>query len=692
MIFATIIDALLIASLQSPIAADSPATDLPLIEVTVRNLSSQDIGSSSLDSEDIELRQPQHPQELFAPLPGVWISRGSGQEHLTAIRSPVLTGAGACGAFLMLENQVAIRPAGFCNVNQLFEVDLAAAQRVDVLAGPGLPQHGANALHGVIDVSQAPLDLRPQTHAGLEIGEQDFYRLRLGAANENFGGRISYTDSGSFRDQESYQHLFLNARHETDVGEARVTTSLNGAYLDQETAGFIFGFEAYLDPELRRGNVNPEAFREADALRLINHWQWHSDEQTQWNISAYARRSRLEFLQHFLPGQPLERNGQVSVGLNSDWSHWWNSSAITIGLDVEWFDGFLEEFQDGPVDSPSAFLVETRPAGAHYDYDVIGYSTSGWLRFEHQFANRINLDAGFRLQWLGYDYTNNLLDGNTRDDGTQCGFGGCLFTRPADRSDDFFDIAPSVSISGPLSSNNSTRWSARIARGFRPPQATELYRLQNGQTVADLDSETLDSVSVGINGQSTVLIGRQARWAYALTGFYQRTRDQIFRNSDGFNVTDAATRAVGVEWLARFSILANLQAQLSGSYADHEYASDSAAGSGEALIAGNQVDTAPLWQGYAQLDWQPQQSWNLGIDFEWLDGYFLNAANTARYPGHALVHLRGAWQFHPEWRLHARVRNLFNNRYAERADFAFGNFRYFPGQGTTLFVGIDWRR
>ena len=51
----------------------------------------------SLSSEDIKKLDPQHPKQIFTRIPGIWISRGSGQEHLTAIRSPVLTGPGACG-------------------------------------------------------------------------------------------------------------------------------------------------------------------------------------------------------------------------------------------------------------------------------------------------------------------------------------------------------------------------------------------------------------------------------------------------------------------------------------------------------------------------------------------------------------------------------------------------------------------
>jgi len=34
----------------------------------------------------------------------------------------------------------------------------------------------------------------------------------------------------------------------------------------------------------------------------------------------------------------------------------------------------------------------------------------------------------------------------------------------------------------------------------------------------------------------------------------------------------------------------------------------------------------------------------------------------------------------------ARVNNLTDRAYADRADYAFGNYRYFPGRGRTLFV------
>ena len=58
-----------------------------------------------------------------------------------------------------------------------------------------------------------------------------------------------------------------------------------------------------------------------------------------------------------------------------------------------------------------------------------------------QVEERVALVGSVQAERLAYDYDNRFLDGNTRDDGTTCGFGGCLYTRPADRDDTFTDFA-----------------------------------------------------------------------------------------------------------------------------------------------------------------------------------------------------------------------------------------------------------
>jgi len=633
---------------------------------------------SVLDDAEIRTVAPKHPNEIFDRIPGAWISGASGQEHLTAIRSPVLTGAGACGAFMVLEDEIPTRPSGFCNINQLFEVNIAQADQIVVLRGPGTVTYGSNALHGAIDVLTPGPAAEPFAEFGLEVGTDDYYRGRLALSSANMALQANLTDSGSFRDDEQYQQGLVNFQMTHEAKRSTGRTSFAYANLDQDTAGYIPGKDSYKDKDLRTQNLNPDAFREAWAARLSSRWNWLAQAGGDLELIPYARSSRMDFLQHFLPGTPLEENGQNSAGLLFSWS---NNETLSAGIDLEWARGTLTEFQQDPLETGSDFLQETRPQGFHYDYTVIASTAAGWVQWQRDLRPDLELTAGLRAEYLNYDYDNRMLDGNTRDDGSECGYGGCLYTRPADRSDSFTNFSPELGFAYDL--DDSHKLYLRAARGYRAPQATELYRLQKGQTVADLDSEILDSLELGIKGFKDSL-------SYELTTYVMRKKHFIFRDANGFNISDGKTRHLGIEsmfsWQATddFSVNANL------SWAQHEYDFDRDLGRGEIILKGNEIDTAPPWLGGLRLHWQ--RTAKQAIEAEWVyqGGYFLDAANAHRYSGHSLLNLR-AWTLVADsgHALALRLTNLLDVRYAERADYAFGNYRYFPGAGRR--ISLEWQ-
>ena len=667
------------ADTQSPARkiSDSAPGPLEIIEVraTARQIELGSIpGVSTLDSEQIAIEAATHPNELFDRTPGTWISRGSGQESLIAIRSPVLTGPGACGAFMILEDRVPIRPAGFCNVNGLFEVNLLQARRVDVVRGPGSAIYGSNALHGVIDVSSGDPTPESPLGAGFMAGTDDYYRVRAEVSGESLALQANWTDAGSFREDEGFTHGFANGSWTTEALGADIRTQFSWADLDQDTAGFIFGEDAYKDPELRTQNLNPEAFRQVEAFRASSRWLWSQSDGQEFELIPYLRSSDMDFLQHFLPGKPLEQNGQDSAGVLFSWT---NGGAWRLGLDLEWADGYLIEFQENQTEG-SDFLVETRPQGFHYDYDVTQLMGAAWVQYRQDLTDALTLTAGLRAELIDYDYTNNMLDGNTRDDGTPCGFGGCLYTRPSDRGDSFDNLAPELGLNWRL--HDATTLFFRVGRGFRPPQATELYRLQRGQTVADLESETLDSVEAGIRQGLETL-----RWD--LTGFVMRKENSIFRDADGFNVSDGETDSMGLEasvdwqFAERWSLAGNV------TWAKHEYAFDRPS---SGIVKGNEVDTAPEWLAGARLRWDPVADASAELEWVHQGDYFVDPSNLRSYEGHDLLHLRGFYRFgNSGHQLNLRITNLLDDYYAERADFAFGNYRYFPGAERRFFV--EWR-
>ena len=661
-------------------ASKSNSRTLPLIEVRSERREIALLTKSSLNTlvnDEIRIEAPKHPNEVFDRIPGAWISSGSGQEHLTAIRSPVLTGAGACGAFMVLEDEIPTRPSGFCNVNQLFELNIAQASQIVVLRGPGTVTYGSNALHGAIDILTPGPSIEPFSEYALEAGTDDYYRGRFAISGQHTALQANFTDSGSFREDEHFQHGLLNLQLAHTVGNSTGRTSFAYARLDQDTAGFILGRNSYKNEDLRTQNLNPDAFRDAWAARLSSRWSRQTHSGGDLEFIPYARSSRMDFLQHFLPGTPLEKNGQDSAGFLFSWS---NNTSLSAGIDIEWAEGTLTEFQQYPLETGSDFLKETRPQGFHYDYEVQASTLAGWVQWQYELQPDLELTAGLRVEYLGYDYDNRMLDGNTRDDGSECGFGGCLYTRPADRSDSFTNLSPELGLSYDL--NDRQMLYFRAARGYRAPQATELYRLQKGQLVADLDSETLDSLELGIKGFADKL-------SYELTAYVMRKKNFIFRDANGFNISDGKTRHAGLESLLRWQFTDQLAISGNLSWAQHEYDFNRDLGRGEIILKGNEVDTAPAWLGGLRLHWQRDA--RRAVEAEWVyqGSYFLDAANAHRYPGHSLLNLRG-WMVIADssHTVSLRLTNLLDERYAERADYAFGNYRYFPGAGRR--ISVEW--
>jgi outer membrane receptor protein involved in Fe transport len=637
-----------------------------------------------LGSDTIDSIRHQHISELMSRVAGVWLSRGSGQEHLTAIRSPVLTGAGSCGSFLFLEDGVPMRPSGFCNVNQLFELNTEQAAAVEVIRGPGNALYGSNALHGIINVLTPTAGDRPQNEIAVEAGANDFLRLRArlsGSPERPYQGSFVYADDGGFRDASGYRQGKLQLQGNWSIADGSTVKAVFSATdLDQQTAGFIFGRDAYKDPLLNRGNLNPEAFREASSQRLYAIWK-RSLDFAELDIRPFVRHSDMRFLQHFLPGQPLEENGHVSAGALFAISFAAGNAAIIAGADLEWSDMFLKETQFGPTEG-SDFLIATRPQGKHYDFAVSSRSVAPYVQSDFVISERFTISAGLRLEYVHYDYGNRMLSGNTRDDGSACGFGGCLYTRPSSRTDSFRNAAPKAGFSYAVTP--TTRIFGNLARGFRAPQTTELYRLQSGQQVAELDSERIDSVELGARRQTVA-------WTGEIAAFAMRKHNSILRDADGFNISGGKSRHEGIEVALDWQLFELLALRVNSSYARHIYDFNLVAARGETFTSGNDVDTAPRWMGSAELAFESGNGLELGISWTSIGDYYLDAENRFNYPGHDLINLRSRVELSRRFSIAARLNNVFDIDYADRADYAFGDYRYFPGRGRELFIELRYQ-
>lgn len=591
-----------------------------------------------------------HPAESLNAVAGVNIHRGSGQEHLTAIRSPVLTGGAGAGSFLFLENGIPLRSAGFANVNGLFEAGTEFAEQIEVFKGPGPTEYGSNAVHGLINI------VTPEPGSGSTttiIGSMRGYgRVTVGHdLTDDLRASISLAHDDGFRDESGFDQQKAELRYRTDFGVWAVDAIAAFNNLNQETAGFVQGTDAYVDDTLRFTNLNVEAFRDGKNYRAQVRLSRDLGE-AELVMTPYARRAELRFLRHFVPGQALEKNGHTAFGVQTaligdDWS---------VGVDGEWTDGFLYEFQDNPT--RFSFVQ-----GLHFDYHVKALVLAGYAQKSFE-MEQLRLDIGARGEYTHYDYDTLAAPGVSG-----------RFIRSPDRTDDFFTMTPKLGLTY-VAADDITVF-ARAARGSRAPQTTDLYAVVQNQTPGEADVETLDSLEGGVR------FG-QGETRFEVTAYTMWKDNFFFRNAAGFNVVDGKTRHTGVE----FSFAAPLTGWLSASgewaVSDQSYAfNDASSGIRDGLA----VDTAPNTLGTMRLnaDWG-----HIGAGVEWrhVGRYYTNEANTQTYPGHDIFVARASYDVSDTVRVFGRVDNLFDTRYADRADFAFGNERYFPGRPRTLFVGL----
>ena len=673
----------------APVLGQSLNGSQAIEEIQITSTSRRSVGLadvnasvSVLSQDDLYLIKSSHYQEALNRLPGVAVHRNNGQESLMAIRSPVLTGAGACGSFLVAENGIPLRSQGFCNVNEMFDAHTENAERIEVVRGPGSAFWGSNAVHGLINVV-----LPKAGDAGeitLEQGPRGSQRIK-GAYGSDYGkfkqlflfngqSEEGYrADSGVDQQKLSWLYNYTN-----DNG-----TEFDGGFtvinLNQETAGFVAGTNAFEDSNLRTTNPNPEAFRDSINTRM---WTSISHSVEDWNlvITPYWRDVNMTFLQHFLPGQPVEDSEHRSLGTQlAGYRDLSSGAQLAIGFDIESTQGNLKQFQPNPT-SGSFFLRNSIPQGRHYDYDVDARQLAAFVNYEQSYDNGWDVSLGLRLENVQYDYENNMINGRTNEFGVACRF-GCRYSRPADRDDSFTNLSPKLALSYALNEEHDLQF--RAQRGFRAPQATELYRLQNAQTIAELDSVELDSFEIAFKGAGET-------WNYSATAYYMDKQNDILTNSARENLNNNHTKHQGLEFSLGLDITETLSFNGVFNLASHTYENSQISGGLD--IKGNDVDTAPNTFGNFRLRWRPSS--DITAELEWVNmgDYYTNAENTADYEGHDLANLRVQYTLSESITLSLNVLNLTDEAYAERADWTtFTGDRYFPGEPARAFFAVNWK-
>ncbi len=639
----------------------------------------------------IEAKRPTFIGELLNQAAGVYMPDLRNEQHMMSIRHPLTTGA----AYLYMEDGLPLRPPGLFNHNALYELNLEGIDRIEVLRGPASSLYGSNAVGGAVNFFTRSA-LKPARHVlGGQLSDQGFARLDFGTSTGPMGsdehqqglslsGYVSRKRGGDADYNDADKHS-VTLRHDWVWSPTtRLKTTLTSNHLDTDMPGSLTPEQYQRDPGF---SANTFTYRKVRATRLS------STLEGEWNpggltaLTLFARDNVTDQL----PSFRILGSGSNIRGLIT------NQSFQSIGLDarhrqdfrtamgpLRWINGLL--IDHSPMQADETRISVQRNAqgvnvsfsrlGVVRDYDVNVDNRAFYSQLEWAPTPSVQVVGGLRHDDIRYDYTNGLTPSTTTGAPSE----ERRYRQLSPKLGATWQALPGLTFFGNLS------------RGFTPPEVSAQYG--SSLSSPDLKASTFDNLDVGLRWAD-----RARAQSLELAWYQLEGRDEILSYTIAPGQSEprnaGRTRHEGLEFAARQRWGA-WSAGLAGSWSRHTYRDYR--GSSSLDYSGRDIKAAPRWLANLELGWQAKPQWRLSGVVQHLDAYWMNDANTVRYPGHTLLNLQARWQQGP-WEAWLKVNNALNQRHAEQANSSYsgvGNYTpatqdtYSPGAMRTVFVGLRY--
>jgi iron complex outermembrane receptor protein len=588
--------------------------------------------------------------EVLKFVPGVMAGDVSGVDDLRiSIRGAgIRAGFGSRGVVLMADGFPVTEPDGQ-TPHFDGQIDLANAERVEVVKGPSSALYGGAALGGVVNVVSRAPSRRP---GGTLRAEGGSYAFGKGHAAGSTGlgpfivsGTAAITHIDGFRDHNRLRNVAGNGRADWSSDTARMTVSLLATDASLDLPGTLNRAQFDQDPS------------QARPVFVANAW---GRENRLFRVGArYERRlgngQGVEVESH---GQTRDLFHPIFVVIDQNASRYVGRGRyrldrgvhrLVVGTDVDtqWVDDRWFVNSGG------------RPGFQIRDDDNLLTNLGVYAQDEIAIGARGNLTLGVRADRIRY-----RLDDRLSPDGAA-----------SDRRT-FSRVSPKVGATARLTDTLVAY--GNIAAGFEAPTLGEI-RLPGGfnETVEPQSSR---SVEGGLRGQS-------GRLSYDVAVYHMRIDDAILPETVN-NVTlfrnVARASHTGLELSARVRPTTALA--VDGAYAYSRFTlGDFGA------FTGNRVPGTPAHAGSVRASYTGGRGWDAAVSLVTAGRAYVSDANTETAGAYAVVSATGGYRL-GRARAFVRGENLGDVRYTNRVQVNdSGGFFYYPAPGRHASAGIEVR-
>ncbi|HSX61471.1 MAG TPA: TonB-dependent receptor [Tahibacter sp.] len=654
----------------TPDAGDAGGWRLPRVEVEADARNAEVVaakqrlgeiagGAAVVDAERYREQRTSTLADALGYAPGVFVQpRFGAEESRLSVRGSGLQRTFHLRGLELLQDGVNLNQAD--GGGDFQAVEPLAARYIEVFRGPNALQYGAATLGGAINFvsptgrSAPPLDLR------LEGGSFGYARGQAALAgasdSQDYHASVSAFAQDGFRDharQETYR-LFANygvalARGESRFYLARVDTN-------SQLPGSLTWAELQRDPQRAApNNLLGDQRRDFDLTRIANRTAFVLDNGDELEAGLFYAAKHLNH-----PITQVVVQDSRDYGATLRWRHdnaGDGRSATVAGVTA--IAGRIDDSRYVNVAGERGALVN--------GFEDEATRVSAFVEQQYAMTERATLVLGLQGSRNRRKADDRVIT-NARDESyarTYSGLSPKLGLR--------YDATAGITLFG------------NVSRSYEPPSFGELA---GGPQVTLVDAQTATSAEVGLRVE-------RERLTLDATLYRADLRDELLSLTDADGnprgtVNAQRTRHQGLEFGAGWQLGDALELRAAYLWNDFRFDGDRVFGDNRLAGIAPQLLRAELrWRIgpvyiAPNVEWSPQRS-------------YIDHANTFAAPSYAIAGLRIGGSAADHWRWFVDGRNLGDRRYAATtgviADARGLDARQFlPGDGRSVFAGIEWRR
>jgi len=621
--------------------------------------------------------------EALKLVPGVKVDNQANSQriHLSIRGQGILTERGIRGIKILQDGIPLNDATGFAP--DLFDVDWATVERIEILRGAGASLYGGSSSAGIINILTQNGSYKPLSGMGyLSYGSNKFFKGlgQFGATVGKVNYRVSFSRNmgDGYRDHTHFwgTNVYGKATY-TPIKNIQLTPIFNYSNAYNENPEGI-NLQQYIENPKQS---NPDAipyneYLETNRITTGLVGSIKINDMHDFGFNIYSKRTLFtEANNHTFVDRTYLSPG-TSIQYNLHFGNKKIKNHVSLGSDLQW-----QTIDEKRV----ANLFAVRDNTLLLNETIRQRSIGLFFIDRLEVGDKIDFTASVR-----YDDMKNELSDNLRD---PLDFSGdAKFNKTTGRFGVTYTPIPNLNIY------------ANVGQGFLPPATEELA--QNPDHFGGFNTHLVPATSIGedIGVRGTI----KNNFYYDIGGFYLTTKNDFdryritdpLRNQETFYKTEGSSRRIGVEAYFKYNPVKPLTIQAAYTYSNFVYTNDvpSRVVMDDTSIYkyvkdGNYLPNSPQHQLYLDVQYEIVPHLFVGLSSETLSKAYIDGANIESEAVEAYSLFNGRLVY--EWeimnifgQISFNATNIGDKKYVAFSEPDPGGNAYQPGAGRQFFGNL----